>query len=534
MKKIFVMTAVVLAIAFILPQTAGAQDVVAEITIEGNENISEQLIREEITTEPGDEYDREQLRADMEAVYDMGYFDDVNVNFSSGPEGLEAVFRVEEFPQISTLEISGLEEVYEQEEIKEVLGVATGEVLNVNRLNEGLRNLNFKFQEDGYVMARVEDVDFNEQGELFINANPGYLNEIELSGNEKTRDYVIMRELEDIETGEPLNQQEIEQATQQLFRLEYFQDIYPDLRMVDEQENTADLVLQMEEANTGSLNFGGGYHSEDGWFGFLDVEERNLLGRGQTIAFDWRFGEQTRYNFTFEEPRVMGSELGFGLDIYDEERGNRVRGIETRFDHPVTENWTGGLTLKYNRDLDERISTHSITMRGSRDTRDHPLFPTAGGLNRISAETAGYVLGGDRDFIKLRSDNRRYYEGYGEDQAVAFRGEFGISNTSLPFHEQYTIGGPDTLRGHSRSRGDNMALFNMEYRFQIIDNVQGAGFFDYGKVWDDEDSLPFLFDLDRGVGAGVRLNTPIGQVRIDYGFDDNWSGTPHLSFGQTF
>lgn len=230
----------------------------------------------------------------------------------------------------------------------------------------------------------------------------------------------------------------------------------------------------------------------------------------------------------------MGSELAFGLDIYDEERGNRVRGIDTRFDHPVTENWDAGLTLKYNRDLDERISTRSVTMRGSRDTRDHPLFPTDGGLNRVSVETAGYVLGGDRDFLKFRSDNRRYYEGYLDDHAVAFRGELGMSNTSLPFHEKFSLGGPDTLRGHSRRRGDNMALMNMEYRFQIIDNVQGAGFFDYGKVWEHEDDLPFLFDLDRGVGAGVRLNTPIGQVRIDYGFDENWSGTPHLSFGQTF
>ena len=534
MKKTLLAAALAAVMVFALSAAAGAQDTVAEITIEGNENISEERIREHISTEPGDEYDRDRLRDDMEAVYEMGYFDDVNVSFATGPDGLEAIFEVVEFPRISKIEISGHEDVYTRAEILEEIGVSENEVLNVNTLNSGLSDLNFRFQEDGYIMARIEDVDFTPEGELTLTMNPGYLNEVTFEGNEKTRDYIIERELKGLEPGQPVNQQQIEMATQRLFATEYFQDIDPDLQVVDEVENRANLIIQMEEANTGSLNFGGGYHSEDGWFGFLDVEERNLLGRGQTIAFDWRFGDQTRYNFTFEEPRVMGSHLAFGLDIYDEERGNRVRGVDTRFDHPVTENWDAGLTLTYNRDLDERISTHSVTMRGSRDTRDHPLFPRDGGLNRVSLETAGYVLGGDHDFLKLRSDNRAYFPGYRDDHAVAFRGEIGLSNTELPFHEQYTLGGPDSLRGYSRRRGDNMALLNAEYRFQIIDNVQGAGFYDYGKVWNDDDDTPFLFDLNRGVGAGVRLNTPIGLVRIDYAFDEDWSGTPHLSFGQTF
>ncbi|SDL16439.1 BamA/OMP85 family outer membrane protein [Halarsenatibacter silvermanii] len=531
------LTAAVVTIVLILSFTAAVQgqERVAEIVIEGNENISEETIRAEITTEPGDEYDREKLREDMERVYELGYFEDVNISFSTGAEGLVAFFRVHEFPVITEVDISGLEEIYSQEEILSVLNVEKDEVLNVERLNQGLQDLAFRFQDDGYVLARVEEVDFTPDGRFIVRGNPGYLNEIVLEGNEKTRDYVIMRELENLEQGEPINQRQIEQATQRLFRLEYFEELYPDLRMIDEQANKADLALEMEEADTGRLNFGAGYHSEDGWFGFVDAEETNLRGRGQNLGFEWRFGDETRYNLHFEEPRLYGTELGFGIEIYDEERiDTQVRGVETYFEHPLTDTWRGGLGLMYSRDIDERVSTRSVTNYVQRDTRNHPIDPDSGTMNRFSIETAGYVLGGDDDYFKARADNRTYHEGFADDHSIALRGEVGISNTDVPLHEEFIIGGPDTLRGYSRKRGDNMALFNAEYRFGITDTVQGAAFYDYGDVWDDDESTPHFFDLQRGTGLGVRLATPIGHIRLDYGFDDDWSGTPHIGFGQAF
>ena len=534
MRKYVPAAVLILLLIVFFSMNVQAEEIVEEIIIEGNENISEQRIRENISTEPGDEYVREKLREDMEAVYDMGYFDDVNVSFSSGPEGLQAIFTVDEFPRISKMEVTGLDEIYSQDELEEILGVSEGEVLNVNRMNSGLRDLNFKFQEDGYIMARVDDVNISAEGELVLTGNPGYLNDIVLEGNEKTRDYVIMREL-DLEKDEPLNQRDIEIAVQSLFALEFFQDIYPDLRPVDEVENRADLVLEMEEANTGSLNFGAGYHSQDGLFGFVDLEERNLFGRGQKVGLELRFGDQSHYRFNFEDPRIFGTHLSAGFDIYQEERlDTRVRGLDTSLDYPLTDKWTAGTTLSYSQDLEEDLSSHKVTGRVTRDTRDHPFFPTDGGYNRISLETAGYLLGGDVDFLKLRNDNRAFFPGYLDDHAVAMRFQTGLSNTELPTHEQFSIGDADTLRGYSRMSGDNMVLFNMEYRFEIIDNVQGAGFYDYGKVWDHDESVPFLYDLQRGVGAGVRVETPIGQVRLDYAFNEDWSGTPHLGFGQTF
>ena len=536
----FLVLALIFTMAFNVEEVR-AEDILADIVIEGNENVSEEEIMEVIQSEIGEEYDRTQMREDMEAVYDLGYFEDINVNFQSTADGLVAIFQVQEFPVLTEINITGLEDIYDREDVLEELGIAEGEILNVERLNSGISELRFRFQEDGYALARFDDVDITPEGVLNIEINIGYLNEIRLEGNEKTRDYVILREI-DIEPGDPVNFNVIQDGYRNLFMLEFFEDIFPDLVMVDEENNLADLVLEMEEGNTGSLNLGGGYRQdadgEGNWFAFADIQEENLFGRGQTLSLNVQLGDEREYNLGFREPHVDGTDLSFGFNVYDQYRSldadrKRIRGFTTTFGHPITETWDGEFRFKNDRNLTDQETSRSITLRGDRDTRDNPIFPQSGGIDRLSAEFAGYLIGGDSQFIKYGTDNRRYFEGFRDDHAFALRLDTGFSNAELPSHERYRIGGPDTLRGYRSRSGDNKALLNLEYRLQMIDNVQGVIFGDAGNVWDHGESLK-LSRTDHSTGLGVRLNTPLGQLRLDYAFDKDWSGTPHLSFGQTF
>ena len=535
----------ILVLTLVVTITLGAEDVQAEdiladIVIEGNENVSEEEIMAVIESEIGGEYDRTQLREDMEAVYDLGYFEDINVNFQSTADGLKAIFVLQEFPVLTEININGLDGIYPREDVVDDLGVTEGEIFNVERLNSGISELRLRFQEDGYGLARFDNVDISPEGVLDIEINIGYLNEIKLEGNEKTRDYVILREL-NIEPGDPVNFNKIQEGYQNLFMLEYFEDISPDLVMADEEENLANLVLEVEEGNTGSLNLGGGYRQgkdgEGNWFAFADVQEENLFGRGQTLSFNVQLGDEREYNLGFQEPHVNGTELSFGFNVYDQLRSldpkKRIRGFTTTFGHPITETWDGEFRFKNERNLTDQLTSRSITLTGSRDTRENPVFPQSGGIDRLSTEFAGYVIGGDSKFIKYGTDNRRYFQGFRDDHAVALRLDTGFSNTELPLTEKYRIGGPDTLRGYTSRAGDNKALFNIEYRLQMIDNVQGVIFGDAGQVWDDGEVLKGS-NTDHSVGLGVRLNTPLGQLRLDYAFDKDWEGTPHLSFGQTF
>ncbi len=543
MKKSILLTGILLLCLVLVPTGTAAQEILAEIEITGNENIPEEEIRAQISSQPGDEYDREVLTEDMEAVYEMGYFEDVSVSFQSTAEGLKAIFEVQEFPRLAEIDLRGLDDVYQEEEVKEILGVAEGEVLNAERMNIGVRDLRNRFQDDGYILGRIEDVDVTPEGVLTIDINIGYLEEIVLEGNEKTRDYVILRELE-IEPGDPLNYNQLQRNLERVFRLEFFEDIYPDLRMVSEAQNTANLTLEFLEGNTGSINFGAGYQQNpegSNWFGFLDLEEKNLFGRAQEISLYGRLGGEREIRLSFYEPRLFGTDLSFDIEGADFiQRGDRFREFTTALGYPLFADWRGNVRFRHRNNLHEDILTRSMTFRGRQDTRDNPIFPQSGGINELTLEFGGYLVGGDEDFIKYGVETRRFTEGYQDDHAVGLRVRTGLSDAELPQQEKYAIGGPDTLRGYDRMTGDNMLLTNLEYRVQIIDNVQGVGFLDIGHVWNhepDEDSPEKIFrtfHFSRSQGLGVRVDTPIGQVRLDYAFDQDWSGTPHFGFGHTF
>ena len=172
-----------------------------------------------------------------------------------------------------------------------------------------------------------------------------------------------------------------------------------------------------------------------------------------------------------------------------------------------------------------------------RDTTDNPMNPTRGARDMASIEYAGELLGGDYDFSKYNLEMRRYFQGFKDDHTWALRVKGGVSSSSnLPSHEEYRLGGSNTLRGFKKTMsGDKMALANVEYRFPIVKQLQGTVFMDAGQVWQDEEMQLEKPELKYSGGLGVRMNTPLGQIRVDYALGNSGEGAmPHFSIGQTF
>ena len=118
---------------------------------------------------------------------------------------------------------------------------------------------------------------------------------------------------------------------------------------------------------------------------------------------------------------------------------------------------------------------------------------------------------------------------------LATRLSGGTSVDVLPDSEKFVIGGSDSLRGYDYGEfeGDRMLFMNAEYRFDVLEVLQGVIFCDVGQAWDKGESLNFS-DFNVGYGVGVRVNVPVlGVVRLDYGFSKD-GGQPYFSFGQTF
>lgn len=558
-------TILILTLVLLFSAAVSAQDVpideITKITVEGNDHVSESDILAEISTEVGEQTEQDALREDLQAVYDMGYFADVNIVFENYEDGLNVIFQVKENPVLEGIDIEGNEDLYTDQEIKELLDLEEGFVLNARKMNENLKKFQEKMQDDGYILARYRQVNVSDEGVLNIEIVPGTLDSIEIVGNEKTDDDVILREMP-IEAGDIVNINKIQQGYQDLYRLEYFNNINPELERVNAEENTAKLIINLEEGKTGRLNFGGGYSSTEGLLGFIDVSEKNLFGNGQNIQAKWQFGDTTTYSLDFYEPYLWDSYYSFGFSVYDSttdeenEDGDTYEesttGGSLTLGHPLPKDWRTSLKYRVEDaeitwddpeavgESNESSELRSLTLGFNRDSTDNRFHPRSGSINNLSVEHAGDFLGGTAEFTKFNLDSRRYFPAF-KDHALAFRAKAGISypRPDLPSTEEYNLGGSNSLRGYERSDFDtdtpnnNLLLFNLEYRIPFNDSFTGVLFTDAGNVWDERDKIA-LNDLNYGYGLGLRMNTPVGQLRLDYGWDEDQDGQFHFSIGNAF
>ena len=532
---------------------AAEENKVTKISVKGNDHIAAEKILEKVKAKAGDSFNKEALRKDLENIMDLGYFQDVRASFKHYDGGLEVIFKVVENPLINQIKMEG-NEVYKKEKLLDWIGIQKGKVLNVKQLNEGLKNAQHKYQDNGYIMAGIKNVNIDKNGVLSIKIDIGHLNKIKLNGNTKTKDFVVLRNL-DLKEGQILNVKDIQNAYREIYRLKYFKGIKPHLERVEGDSNTANLVIDLKEGQTGQFNFGGGYSTRDGWLGYLNVKEKNLLGRGQNLSFNYEFGKNTTYSLNFYEPWLMGTKNSFGISLYNRKSENEHsekgeytedrQGGSISLGRPINEMWDGNVKLKVEEtatdwaneeysDEDTSNNTRSITLRLNRDTTNKIFNPTQGAIDILSTEFAGGTLGGDNHFSKYNIDARRYYPGFKNEHAWALRMKTGFGKGEIPIQDKYRLGGSKTLRGYeSNIIGDNMLLLSAEYRFPVVDKITGVVFTDNGNAWETPDEIN-LDDLNSSAGLGVMMNTPLGQIKLDYGWNEEGNGKFHFSMGNSF
>ena len=530
-------------------------NIITAIEVRGNEQVEKSDVLSVIETEVGDKVNNKQLKKDLQAVYDMGNFVDVRVNFENYLGGVKLIFEVVENPRLSEIVIKG-NKIASNQDLRELLDSQTDKMLNTNSLNQDLRKVEAYYQEQGLILAYIEDVSISPEGVLTIIVNEGFLEDIKIKGNEKTRDYVIRREL-DIEAGDAFDINEVREDLREIYNLGFFNDVRPKIQRTEDGSNGVDLLIDVDEKKTGQLQLGAGYSSKDGWLGYIEAKEKNLFGRAQQLGFKWEFGEVNNYELSFYDPWAFGEEFSFGADLYnrtnknntDSDKGDYTEvqsGGSVKVGKPLAEDIKGSLKFKYENTLtdwakeeyeDQRGDTRSLIGSVVRDTTDNPMNPTRGARDMASIEYAGELLGGDYDFSKYNLEMRRYFQGFKDDHTWALRVKGGVSSSSnLPSHEEYRLGGSNTLRGFKKTMsGDKMALANVEYRFPIVKQLQGTVFMDAGQVWQDEGMQLEKPELKYSGGLGVRMNTPLGQIRVDYALGNSGEGAmPHFSIGQTF
>ena len=557
-----------------LTVSAAGQGKITAIVLQGNENISKDLIISQISSNLGDVFSKESIEKDVKAISELGYFKDISIKLESFRDGYKVLFILTEYPSIQEISISGNTAV-SIEEMRKVMILTKGQIFSQKILKNDLKRISQIYKDSGYLLINMKEVKYDDEGKLLIVIAEGRLEKIMIEGNEKTKEKVITREI-NIHPGDLFDFNIVKKSLQKIYNLGFFEDVTMRLNPGSEDDSVI-LVIKVIEKNTGKFGVGAGYNSEDGLLGFTSYEENNLFGGGQKIEVNIEIGNRTTYKLAFLEPWLGGTPNSLGFEVYNSilntedeeddvligEYDEEKLGGRLIFGRKIGDSYKLGLEVKTEKVSYELISgilpddtneglTNSIKPSITYDTRDDVFDPTSGMYHSLSMEKAGGFMGGDYNFTKYNLTLRTYIStdfiidflditnsskltDTIEQGVLAFRAMGGLADTNLPSFTKYNVGGMGTVRGYDFNEfsGDKSLVFNAEYRFPLAENFQAVVFADWGQAWDYGESIDFK-DLKFGRGVGVRFDTPLGPIRLDYGIGESGVGKTYLSIGHTF
>jgi len=484
------------------------------------------------------------------------------IEIIEGGKGMRINFNVIEGKQyrIGRIDFKG-NDIFPLEDIKNSIKLREGMIFSRKTLREDMGVIIDMYGKEGFAFANVTpdlkpreetlkvDVTFQiDKGEKIK------IRRINIGGNEKTRDKVIRREIR-LNELDYLNTSALRRSFQRINNLNYFEnvEIMPEVVSKD----TVDLNVRVKEKPTGAFSMGGGYSSVYGFVGMVDLTEGNLFGRGQLLKLKGEFGElRTSYDVTFREPYLMDTPTSLTLNLFDTVRSFNVYDINSKggnigIGRSFGEYWSGGIsygiqTITVNGNPPSslergRSRTGSITTTATRDTRDNYIDPRSGNKNSLSLEYADTFLGGDNIFIKYILDSSWYYP-LPLDTALMFHGRLGIGKglrgDDFPANEKFYVGGIYTVRGFDYGKAstpstidpvtgdllgaDKELIVNIEYIIPLVKEarINGVLFYDAGSGFGRYDSIT-LSDLRTSVGGGFRWLSPIGPLRLEWGYNLN-------------
>lgn len=458
--------------------------------------------------------------------------------------------------------------VFTVEELTKSAQIKPGNIYSPQSVRSDVKNIQDIYGTRGYIdfqagaattpgPGNTIDVTFNlEEGVQ------SYLEHINITGNTRTKDKVIRREFP-LTPGDIYNTVRVDAGKQRLMNTKYFSKVetYPADTLVPGRK---DLNVIVEEQRTGSFNFGAGFSSIDKLLGFAEITQGNFdvtrwpyfTGGGQKFRIRAQYGtERKDFIISLTEPYFLDQEIAVGAEAFYREASftsnvynERHYGFDLNARKRLSQFVTGRLEYRLEDigifNIDNSASDTIKSEEGSRlksqistgltyDTRDSLFLTRKGERLDFTAYVAGGFLGGQEDIYGFDLEGSKYFS-LPWDGILTINGEIATVSTwaggdKVPIWDRLYLGGANNLRGFKFRDvgpkdengepigGSTLARLTVEYTFPIVEKVRGAVFYDVGFVNEG------MYDFGGGnvnsdVGIGVRLDLPIGPVRIDYGF----------------
>jgi outer membrane protein insertion porin family len=578
----------------------GGKLIIRSVNFEGNTTFSRGDLSKVVKTKPkslmsllsgGGKLKGEQLEEDVAAIREkyLGQgFMDMNVappRIDRQGEKVDVTFVITEGPQykVGKVTYTGAQ-VFTIDEVTRTAKVKTGNVYSPQAVRADVKAIQDVYGTRGYVdfqaganttpgPGQTIDVSFN-----FEEGVQSYVEHINISGNTRTKDKVIRREVA-LTPGDIYNTVRVDASKARLMNLNYFSKVetYPADSLVPGRK---DLNVIVEEKRTGSFNFGAGFSSIDNLLGFAEITQGNFdvtrwpyfTGGGQKFRMRVQYGTSRKdFILSLTEPYFLDKEIAVGGSIFYREASftsavydERRYGFDLTARKRLRQFLAGRVGYKLEDitifNVDENASEEIRKEEGTKlksevsagltyDTRDSLFLTRKGERVDLSVYGAGGFLGGDVEIYGFDLEASKYFL-LPWDTILTLNAEVASVSTwaggsEVPIFDRLYLGGANNLRGFKFRDvgpkdedgepigGNALARFTVEYTFPVVDKIRGAVFYDVGFV--NKDSYDFSGDnVSSDVGIGVRLDLPIGPVRIDYGFplqkDEFSSGSGKFNF----
>jgi outer membrane protein insertion porin family len=551
---------------------------IQDITFNGNKSYSDRKLRGVMQTKKKDWLfsmftdrgilQRDVLDSDVDRLtvfyHDKGYMDakigTPEVTRRDDGFFIEVPVQEGERYKVSGVKISG--DAYEgKEDLSDKLEIEPSGYFSREGLRKDLDFISRAYMDEGYAYTEVDpkvqrdpanqtaDVDYSvKKGEVVR------IGTITISGNTKTRDKVIRREMQ-LNEGDTFSSTQLENSMTRLKKLDFFEavEIVP---TESAQKGIMNLLVKVKEKFTGTVSVGGGFSSDDGFFASGEITQRNLMGRGHYLAFKGHLGqESTRFVMSFTEPYFLDYPVSLGLDVYNWRRdytdfnkeavGARLRsgfafGNYSKFNVFYTLENAEVTDIQdsssaFLRSQEGEVFKSSITLGVERDTTDHPFMPTRGSVNSFTTETSAGFLGSESDFVKAEFQSGWFFPIFWKFVGYV-RGEVGQiwelegrpDDSAVPIYERFFLGGINSLRGFKwgdvgPKKGNDVVgglqyvEASVELLFPIYEKMgmRGVVFFDTGNAAESGWDIELRYDA----GVGVRWNSPLGPLRLEWGYN---------------
>lgn len=557
---------------------------IRQINIVGNRAFSDKTLLKLFTlTTPGyltwftknDQYSKQKLSADVETLrsyyLNRGYLefnvDSTQVSITPDKKDIYITINLTEGPRytVSDIKLAG-DFLVPESELRPLVKIKSGDTFSREKLTESSKAIGERLGNEGYAFANVNavpEIDKEKQQVAFtFFVDPGrrvYVRRINITGNNKTRDEVLRREMRQLESGW-YSGEKLNRSRERLERLGFFENVNLETPPVPGTTDQVDVNVNVTEKSTGNVLVGAGFSSSDGFIMSGSVTQSNLFGSGNQFSAQINNSKvNTVYSLSFTNPYYTPDGVSRGFDLYKRDvdstslaigrYSSSTAGVGVRFGVPISETDAINFGLGFERtriglfedspqrykDFVNVFGPSNNTLRSdlsfARDSRDSLLYPTKGRYQRAFGEAG--LPGGDLKFYKLGYQHQMFIP-VGGNFTLMLNGEVGFGNgyggKPLPFFKNFYAGGPTSVRGYETGSigprdsnnesigGNRRVVANAELLFPFPGlrndkSVRLSVFTDAGTIYGSGEK----FDLSRlRYSAGISVNwfSPIGPLKF--------------------